>query len=383
MVIQIFIDWFLPAYKAGGPVQTIANLVAQPVDGVEYKVVCSNKDVDGTTIEVAADQWLPWNPWTDVYYASRRGPKELLGTEADVLFINGIYSFRFNLLPLLLSRAKRTVVSVRGMVLPGALSQKKWKKKVYLALWRVLGLHRKAAFHACNAEERAAIEAVFGREVTIHVAANYPRVFKQQAFPEKKRGELRLVSVALISPMKNILPVLQALQTVPDTVAYHLYGGVKDAGYWQQCQEQVKRLPANITVFYHGDVPPGKVEEALASGQVFVLPSRSENFGHALFEALSAGKPLITSRQTPWNLLAEARAGLNVDPGDKAALSGAIRFFAAMADDELKAWSDGAKAYADAAVDVETIRQEHQRMFGLPQQNQNTSEQIRRCDQIC
>lgn len=40
-----------------------------------------------------------------------------------------------------------------------------------------------------------------------------------------------------------------------------------------------------------------------------MLPTKGENFGHAIFEALNLGKPVLISDQTPWRNLSAAGAG--------------------------------------------------------------------------
>jgi glycosyltransferase involved in cell wall biosynthesis len=98
---------------------------------------------------------------------------------------------------------------------------------------------------------------------------------------------------------------------------------------------------------------------------VFVLPSKSENFGHAIYEALSAGRPVITSNHTPWNSLRENRAGMNVSITDTTELTEAIDYFALMNEEEFCQWQEGALRYAENAVDVEKIRKEYEVMFGM------------------
>ncbi len=46
--IFIIIPWFLPAFRAGGPVQSIANLVKQYNDDVQYFIFCSDTDLNGS-----------------------------------------------------------------------------------------------------------------------------------------------------------------------------------------------------------------------------------------------------------------------------------------------------------------------------------------------
>lgn len=367
--ICLLVDWFLPAYKAGGPIQSLANLVAQQEEGVTYNIICSNKDLDRTTINVTPNQWLPYNRWTKVWYASGGVNRRLLREKVDVLFINGIYSWNYTLKPILFSNAARKIVSVRGMLHPGALSQKSSKKKLYLWIWKLLGLHKKVAFHASTNEEKTYIQTAFGKTVNVYVAANFPRVFQKQNIPEKRQGELKIVSIALISPMKNILLVLQALRTITAVIHYHIYGPVKDEMYWQQCKQVINSLPANIKVTYHGDLHPTKVEDALQKSHVFILPSKSENFGHAICEAMTAGKPVITSHYTPWRNLQMAKAGCNVSIKNEQELTKAIGLFAAMTETELRLWSDGANAYAQATINTEEIRAQYRNMFGVANKN--------------
>lgn len=362
--ITIYIDWFLPAYQAGGPVQSIANLVAQEGEGFTFSIICSNRELDGSVLGVEPNRWTVYNPQTRVIYESAGRDGYSRKNEEEVLFINGIFSWKYNLKPILFSKAKRKIVSVRGMLLDGALSKKPLKKKLYLALWKAAGIHNKVEFHASNSAEEEAIRKRFGKEIKVHLAPNFPRLFQRQK-TRKRDHELCLVSVALISPMKNILLVLKSLEQVTEKVTYRIYGPVKDEAYWKKCQHKIASLPGNITVSYHGDLHPAKVEEALQTGDVFILPSESENFGHAIYEALTAGKPTITSNNTPWNRLEKARAGINVSIAEELEIREAVRFFAAMDRTEFERWSAGARSYAEAAIDFRQIRRQYRTMFGL------------------
>ena len=94
-VIYISIPWFIPAYKAGGPIQSIANLVEQLAVGPEsireqlaeeqlavgslqlanepyqFKIICSNNDLDGSLLkELEYDHWVRFLNNTEVWYSS-------------------------------------------------------------------------------------------------------------------------------------------------------------------------------------------------------------------------------------------------------------------------------------------------------------------------
>jgi len=369
ITIAVFIPWFSPAYKAGGPIQSIANMVDQFHEKISYKIFCSNTDLDGTVLNVPLNSWVKYNDNTQVFYISKKNrslsllKKEIKNSVTDILFITGIYSWYFNLLPLLLLKAPHKIISVRGMLHPGALSQKHFKKKLYLFLWKGLRLHNKCDFHASTEQEKVYIENVFGKKVKIFVAPNFPRIIKQQTSSEKLSGYLQLISIALISPMKNHLLVLEALMACESNITYNIYGPVKDHAYWNICLEQIKKLPKNIIVKYYGDIPPQEVEIALSENHVFILPSKSENFGHAIYEALTAGKPVITSNNTPWNNLKASKAGINIEQNNPDELVNAINNFASMDQNEFEQWSNDANKYAANSINVDDIKQQYHKMF--------------------
>ena len=49
--------------------------------------------------------------------------------------------------------------------------------------------------------------------------------------------------------------------------------------------------------------------QTLAAYHLFLLPTRGENFGHVILEALSAGCPVLISDQTPWRGLESSGIG--------------------------------------------------------------------------
>ena len=78
MKIFVSIPWFHPAYKAGGPIQSIANMVRQmcnyangQICKYQFNIFCSNKDLDGSLLQgVAFDEWVNYNAHTKIWYSS-------------------------------------------------------------------------------------------------------------------------------------------------------------------------------------------------------------------------------------------------------------------------------------------------------------------------
>jgi glycosyltransferase involved in cell wall biosynthesis len=150
-------------------------------------------------------------------------------------------------------------------------------------------------------------------------------------------------------------------------VIYNIYGPVKDNEYWNKCKSVISRLPKNISVYYHGELSPDLIPGVLANSHVIIQPSKSENFGHSLYEALTSGLPIITSHYTPWNQLSEENAGYNVSIDTHGEIREAIAFFAAMEDEQFEQWSYSARQYALKAIDVEDIRKKYLGMFNNEQ----------------
>ncbi|MEO8960697.1 MAG: glycosyltransferase [Ginsengibacter sp.] len=368
--IFITIPWFLPAFRAGGPIQSVANLVKEYQDGVEYYIFCGDTDLNGAELEdIETDKWIKYNDHTHVWYAGPENISDALVKQVEqrkpaILFIIGMFSWHFNIVPMMFCNGVRKILSTRGMLHPGALSQKKWKKKTYLRLFKLLEYHYKVAFHATDKDEANYIRKYFGH-AKIFVASNFPNKISFLPLIPKDSGKLILLTIALISPMKNILKVMEALASVTGEIEYHIFGPIKDEEYWDRCREKMKLLPPNINVFYHREIEPHRVREALLEAHVFILPSKSENFGHSIYEALSAGRPVITSNYTPWNNLSEANAGKNVSIEGITELVDAIHFFAEMDYDTMQTWSRGAHNYAEKSVDIEMIKKQYDLMFRL------------------
>jgi glycosyltransferase involved in cell wall biosynthesis len=96
-----------------------------------------------------------------------------------------------------------------------------------------------------------------------------------------------------------------------------------------------------------GNVKPANVQQVLSSAHVFILPTKGENFGHALYESLSVGRPIITSFFTPWDNLEQNKAGFNVDIANDESLVLAIEKFKAMEQQEYNEYCNGAHSLAN------------------------------------
>lgn len=377
--ILIFYDHFYPSYKAGGPTQSLVNLIRSLKDEYSFYVVCKpHERGELTTLKgININEWNNWENIAHVYYWQygwgRKNELNIIleAVKPDTIYINGIYSLFFNLLPLWSSirykkknKHTRIVLAARGMLHMGALSQKQLKKVPYLFLFRILRFQNKVCWHATDLREAEYIRTAMGNKIEVKIAANFPNLLPVINGPEKKENELYLGTVALISPMKNHDAVLKALNEIHTKVHWYIYGPVKDEAYWNFCQEQIKRLPANIHVCYMGELVPTRLPEAMRQFQVFIMPSKSENYGHAIIEALSAGKPVITTTTTPFTDLSENNCGIAVDPANLTeGLQHCISTYATMLSQQFADEISNTTYYLQKKIDAAQLRLAYKELF--------------------
>jgi glycosyltransferase involved in cell wall biosynthesis len=329
--ILIVYEYFFPGYKAGGPIQSLVNLVLTLQHEYTFKVVTTAYDMHAIEPypNIKLNSWntvqlAPNTQSIEVWYSAT--PKISIGTfkkiiqqsNASTVYINGLFTQWFTQ-PLVLKKSIQLkgveiIICPRGMLQAGALSVKPLKKKLFLSAFKKALLFKGVRWHATNEEEAADIQKNIHRNAKSIVAYNIPKPpVIQVKSSTKQAGNLSLVYLSLITQKKNLLLLMEVLKNCSANIQLAIYGPIKDKAYWQQCELLIQQMPSNITIEYKGDVQPFEVQVTIAQYDAFVLLTKGENFGHALFEALSCGRPIITSHFTPWNNLQEKQAGWNVD----------------------------------------------------------------------
>ena len=320
--ILITIDWFLPGTDSGGPVRSCANFIAHLSQDFNFYVITRDTDYCAshpyTSIE--SNAWNTLENGAQVYYCSSDRVANTHLTKLfrektfDTIYINGVYSWYFSILPLLVFKNHpRVIVASRGMLNPQAFSVKPLKKRVYLALAKTFGLYNKVHFHATNTQEKEHVLHLLGKNTSVKVAPNMPRVLKA-AFTERTKSSVpSFINLARISPEKGTLKMLEAFLRIKTPVTLDLYGPVYDQPYWDTCLSVIQKLPSWVKVTYKGIANSQEVPELLKSYNFFIMLSEGENFGHAILEAFSAGVPVIISNKTPWSGLQEKNTGWDID----------------------------------------------------------------------
>lgn len=358
--ILIFIDYYLPGYRGGGPIRTISHLVDHLGHVFEFSIVTSDRDLgdDRAYRDVRVNAWQARGS-SRVLYQTRgrrvlpRWIRLLRETPHDLLYLNSVFS-RTTVALLALRRlraipSRPTILAPRGELSPGAVNLKGWRKRGFLKMAQRLGLFRGLVWQASSDLERAEIHDTL-RDHAMHVEVAVdlpPRVqVGLSSRRAKTQGEARVAFVSRLARKKNLHVALQLLAHVDGRIVFDIYGPREDSRYWSECAALLDSLPSNVTATYRGDVEPAAVSELFTQYDLFLFPTLSENFGYVILEALTGGCPVLVSDTTPWRNLAERQAGWDLPLNAPERFVSVLQQVVAMDQTEHLRWSEGARALA-------------------------------------
>jgi len=375
--VLVFIDWFLPGYKAGGPIRSVANMIDHLAGQYRFYIITRDTDYCETIpyAAVQSDAWNEYLPGVEVYYFSKENlnRKNMLrvieSVDFDVAYINGVYSWHFSILPLILLKKTnaRIVVASRGMLSGQALGVKGLKKRLFLWMAKTAGLYKRVIFQSTSNQESKDIKRQIGAKAVEMPTPNLPTKSRQNArrLLFKNPGELRLINIARVSPEKNNEFAVSLLKMCAGIrVSLDLYGPVYDKEYYERCREQAKKLPPEVRVRFMGPAAPEELEGLLAQYHFLLFPSTGENFGHAIYEAFAVGVPVIVSDRTPWRNLAAAGAGWDLPLEDPDKWANVLRKCYEMDQEEYDALCEGARGIARKYIDESDFIAKYDRLFG-------------------
>lgn len=321
--ILIFIDWFYPAYKAGGPVKSVFNLVQVLQKEYQFSIVTSNCDIDGEELAVPTNEWTTFQE-IPIIYLSTEQQKETVYRQIfseinpDFIYYNSLFSKEFTLTPYQLFKKKtvKQIIAPRGMLGKGALSIKPLKKKAFLKVAKLLLFEKNNTYwHATSAEESEEIKMAFGNKAKVKVAQNLSSTIVKRGTVEKKVCKLKLVFLSRLAEKKNLLFVLELLSQIKEVegISMDIYGPIEEKKYWEKCNILIEK---DKRINYKGVLAPHEIAPTLQQYHFYILPTLHENYGHSIVEALVAGVPIIISENTPWRNLKVKGIGADISLED-------------------------------------------------------------------
>ena len=324
--ILVVVGHYLPGFKAGGILRSIANMVVHLGDEYQFLILTRDRDLgDGQPYgDVHPGEWKVADNCKVRYLApnelSSRSMRQVISeTPHDLIYLNSFFE------PLtvkalwnrMLGRIEPVpiIVAARGEFGWASLRLKFGKKALFIILSRIIGLYRGVIWHASSKFEVDHIaRALKVRREKIQIAMDLPSIpapeRSDQAAPTAGReNRLKIVFLSRISREKNLHFALDVLSRVSFAVQFDIIGPPEDRNYWNECRKMVDSMPENVRVEALGELAPSEVIETLGRYDLLFFPSGGENYGHVIAEALCAGTPVLTSTATPWRDLAHRGLG--------------------------------------------------------------------------
>jgi glycosyltransferase involved in cell wall biosynthesis len=336
-------------------------------------MVTSNVDLNKVTPypDIFPDKWTNrkfGERFFPVWYANKgfisaKMYRHFFSFAPDWIYLQGIYGFYFFLIPLFWAVLCKCpiIICPHGMLDEGSLSQKYFKKWLYLKVFILLGLHNKIRWQATSSHEFNQIQLIFGQKSSIVCSQlTVPPLKKRLHFVQKKAGSLRLFFYSRISPKKNLHLVLDCLLHSHPSILLSIVGPMEDVYYWENyCLPTFHLLGDRVS--YKGCVP--SLDDYLNTNEehFMILPSEGENFSFAIFECLARGMPVIISSHTPWGNIVENSGGFILDDFGKMSLL--LNHLVHLDDVHYQLYCDGAFQCAASYIDTNKAGEDYPKLF--------------------
>ena len=239
-----------------------------------------------------------------------------------------------------------------GVFSPNAYASKGIKKRVFNFVFSHIGFYKNVTWSFTSTLEAEAATCAIGRKYisSYIIAEDLPRRINHSEYLNRisviHNDALRIVFLSRISPMKNLEYAIEILRGVSENVVFDIYGIVENEDYWSSCLRMIDSLPQNISVTYRGEVEPSKSVNTFSNYDIFLFPTKGENYGHVIYESLSAGCIPIISNNTPWNDLEENKCGTVIDLNSIEEFRVAIKKYHDMDREEISQYKKNAINYA-------------------------------------
>lgn len=301
--------------KSGGPTTCTYNLLKGLQDNnVEADLLTFDAEADDEIISRESFMKILTPPKSPRYGYSKE-LKEWLETHSDydLYHTNALWQYASHAAAVSAQKqGKPYVISAHGMLYPEGLKKSKWFKKLALGLFQKKDLVKATVFHATSAKEMMYLRE-FGLTQPVAVI---PNAIDVNAFSkiESKQTHRKIGFLGRLAPIKNLELLIEAWAKSKETTqnAELVIIGDGDEVYVEQLKNLIKvHNIDNIT--FTGFLSGKAQEKVMQQLSYLVLPSKSENFGMVVPEALAREIPVIASKGTPWEELNTEHCGWWID----------------------------------------------------------------------
>jgi len=241
----------------------------------------------------------------------------LVGLKADLFHGHGLWQHPVYVMSKLSRNIdKPYIISPRGMLYPDALKKSAIFKKIAWFLFQSRDLRMATVIHATCFDEMKHIRAL-GLKNSVAIVPNaISTTLNSKGIKDVKSDKRRVGFVGRFAPIKNLEVLISAWSIVgKNNRDWELVlVGDGEKRYKEVLLKLVLKYEIKNIVFT-GFLSGEEKDIEFSSLDCLVLPSKSENFGMVVPEALLRKIPVIASKGTPWQELDTHNAGWWIDIG--------------------------------------------------------------------
>jgi glycosyltransferase involved in cell wall biosynthesis len=331
------------AARDGGPSQVIAPMCrALRASGLDVSIATTNAD-GSASLAVPVGREIDWQgvpTWVfrrdfSASFKYSRGLADWLRANVsrfDVVHAHAVLSHA----PIAAGSACRRagvpyVVRPLGTIASWSLGRKAWRKRLLLSVGARGLLAGASAIHCTSREERDDLQRTFalnngrviGLGVDMHgLSATAGDLAARHVAPY-------VLALSRFDPKKNFEGLIDAFvdACARAGAAFDLViAGSGDPAYASLLERRVAARNASGYIRFVGWVDGDCKRKLLTQASLFALPSRHENFGIAVLEAMGASVPVVISRDVQLaSSVNEAAAGWIVDGSHQSLVEALVR----------------------------------------------------------
>lgn len=272
---------------------------------------------------------------------------------ADVLHVHGLWMMP-NIYPALVANGVPIIASPHGTLSQWSIGRSRLKK---LVAWHVLRqkrhIQRASLFHATSEQEAEDIIR-FGVRSPVKVIPNGVALPLIPVSRPDQRWRT-LLFLGRIHPTKGVEDLLRAWQVLQARFEDWklVIAGPGETAFLDDMKQLSRKLGLKNYRFC-GPLYDAQKYQQIVDSDLYVLPSKSENFGFTIAEALGCGVPVVTTRETPWKMIEESGSGWWIESGSQA-LIGALEAAMSCSRQELRARGELGKGLVKKCFDWDVI----------------------------
>ncbi len=345
MKILHVVPTYLPATRYGGPIYSVHGLCsALAADGMSVSVYTTsvdglkNSDVEHGRVYLKDNVQVVYfesKYLRRIYYST--GLERALRNnirDFDLLHLHSIFLYPTNIAARIAKRHHIPyVLSPRGMLEKSLIKSKSSLiKKAWLAMIERKTIESASLIHLTSDRESRELDkfsyAFPGRVI---IPNGVSEALFENDLKSTRTNRFQLLFLGRVNWKKQIDRIIESLKFIDFEINVVIAGNDED-GYRLTLEKLITELGLDkdekITINFTGEVDPVQKKKLYLNSDAMLLPSKSENFGNTVIEAMAMGCPVIVTPEVgASSVVMQAQAGLitNGKPGSIASCVKKIR----------------------------------------------------------